>query len=74
MKESVIKGMRRLRLEGWIVLGEDRTADHLETLASTEIFIFLVAGSDVMARTLRNAMAMGKPYMVADRGILPELI
>ena len=33
-----------------------------------------MAGSDGTARALREAMAMGKPVVVADRGILPELV
>lgn len=39
-----------------------------------DIFVFLMAGSDGTARALREAMAMGKPAIVADRGILPELV
>jgi glycosyltransferase involved in cell wall biosynthesis len=31
-------------------------------------------GSDGTARALREAMAMGKPVIVADRGIMPELV
>jgi len=33
-----------------------------------------MAGSDGTARALREAMAMGKPAVVANRGILPELV
>jgi glycosyltransferase involved in cell wall biosynthesis len=33
-----------------------------------------MAGSDGTARALREAMAMGKPVIVANRGILPELV
>jgi glycosyltransferase involved in cell wall biosynthesis len=39
-----------------------------------DIFVFLMAGSDGTARALREAMAMGKPAMVARRGMLPELV
>ncbi len=35
---------------------------------------FSDAGSDGTARALREAMAMGKPVIVADRGMLPELV
>ncbi|MDI7259834.1 MAG: glycosyltransferase family 4 protein, partial [Thermodesulfobacteriota bacterium] len=48
--------------------------DYLDTLACMDIFVFLMAGSDGTARALREAMAMGKPTIVADRGILPELV
>jgi glycosyltransferase involved in cell wall biosynthesis len=33
-----------------------------------------MAGSDGTARALREAMAMGKPSVVANRGIMPELV
>jgi glycosyltransferase involved in cell wall biosynthesis len=39
-----------------------------------DIFVFLMAGSDGTARALREAMAMGKPVIVSDRGMLPELV
>jgi glycosyltransferase involved in cell wall biosynthesis len=39
-----------------------------------DIFVFLMAGSDGTARALREAMAMGKPVIVANRGMLPELV
>jgi glycosyltransferase involved in cell wall biosynthesis len=74
MEESVIKPMKRLGLEKWVILGGYRTDDYLDTLACMDIFVFLMAGSDGTARALREAMAMGKPVIVADRGMLPEIV
>jgi glycosyltransferase involved in cell wall biosynthesis len=74
MEQSVIQPMKRLGVEKWVVLGGYRTDDYLDTLASMNIFIFLMAGSDGTARALREAMAMGKPVIVANRGMLPELV
>ena len=74
MEESVIQPMKRLGIEQWVVLGGYRTGDYLDTLACMDIFVFLMAGSDGTARALREAMAMEKPVVVADRGILPELV
>jgi glycosyltransferase involved in cell wall biosynthesis len=74
MEESVIKPMKKLGVEKWVVLGGYRTDDYVDTLACMDIFLFLMAGSDGTARALREAMAMGKPAVVADRGILPELV
>jgi glycosyltransferase involved in cell wall biosynthesis len=74
MEESVIRPMKRLGIEQWVVLGGYRTDDYIDTLACMDIFVFLMAGSDGTARALREAMAMGKPAVVADRGILPELV
>jgi len=74
MNESVIQPMKRLGVEPWVVLGGYRTDDYIDTLACLDIFVFLMAGSDGTARALREAMAMGKPAIVADRGMLPELV
>ena len=74
MEESVVKPMKRLGVEPWVVLAGYRTDDYLDTLACMDIFLFLMAGSDGTARALREAMAMGKPVVVANRGMLPELV
>lgn len=74
MEHSVIRPMRQLGVEKWVVLGGYRTEDYLDTLACMDIFVFLMAGSDGTARALREAMAMGKPVIVANRGMLPELV
>lgn len=74
MGESVIKPMKRLSVEPWVILGGYQTDDYIDTLACMDIFVFLMAGSDGTARALREVMAMGKAVIVADRGILPELL
>ncbi len=74
MEESVIKPMKRLGIEPWVILAGYRTDDYLDTLTCMDIFVFLMPGSDGTARALREAMAMGKPCIVTDWGILPELI
>ena len=74
IQKSVIKPMKQLGVEKWIILAGYRTEDYLDTLACMDIFLFLMAGSDGTARALREAMAMGKPVIVADRGMLPELV
>ena len=74
MEESVIQPMKRLGITPCVVLGGYRADDYIDTLACMDIFVFLMAGSDGTARALREAMAMGKPVIVADRGMLPELV
>ena len=74
MERSVIQPMKQLGVEKWVVLGGYRTNDYLDTLACMDLFVFLMAGSDGTARALREAMAMGKPVIVANRGMLPELV
>lgn len=74
MEESVVKPMKRLGLEPWVVRGGYQTDHYRDALACMDIFVFLVPGSDGTARALREAMAMGKPAIVADRGMLPEIV
>ena len=74
LEESVVKPTKELGIERWVTLAGYRTDDYLDTLASMDLFVFLMAGSDGTARALREAMAMGKPVIVADRGMLPELV
>jgi glycosyltransferase involved in cell wall biosynthesis len=74
MERSVIQPMKQLGIEKWVILGGYQTEDYLDTLACMDLFVFLMAGSDGTARALREAMAMGKPVIVANRGILPELV
>ncbi len=74
MEQSVIQPMKQLGVEKWVVLGGYRTEDYLDTLACMDIFVFLMAGSDGTARALREAMSMGKPVIVANRGMLPEFV
>jgi glycosyltransferase involved in cell wall biosynthesis len=73
-EESVVRPMKKLGVESSVVLGGYQTTHYMDTLASMDIFVFLMAGSDGTARALREAMAMGKPSVVADRGILPDLV
>jgi glycosyltransferase involved in cell wall biosynthesis len=72
--ESVIEPRRRLGLENHVILAGYQTEHYLDTLAVMDVFVFLMAGSDGTARALREAMAMGKPTIVARRGMLQELV
>lgn len=74
MEESVIRPIERLGIGPWVILGGYQREYYVDTLACMDIFVFLMAGSDGTARALREAMAMGKAVIVADRGMLPELV
>ena len=50
--------------------GDDYTA----MLASFDIGVYLVPGSDGTCRAVREIMAMGKPMVVANRGMLAEIV
>jgi glycosyltransferase involved in cell wall biosynthesis len=74
IRESVIMPMKQFGVNSNVVLAGYQRENYLDTLAIMDIFVFLVAGSDGTARALREAMALGKPAVVANRGILPELV
>ena len=74
IRESVVEPTRRFGLDAYVILAGYQTENYLDTLATMDIFVFLMAGSDGTARALREAMAMGKPAVVARRGMLPELV
>lgn len=48
--------------------------DFVGALHSFDIKVLMVPGSDGSCRAVREAMAMGKPLLVGNQGILPELI
>ena len=48
--------------------------DYVGCLAALDAKVFLVPGSDGSCRAVREAMAMGVPAIVADCGMLPEIV
>lgn len=74
IQASVIEPTRQLGLEAHVIMAGYQTENYLDTLAALDIFVFIMAGSDGTARALREAMIMGKPAVVARRGMLPELV
>lgn len=48
--------------------------DYAGAIAAFDVKVFLVPGSDGTCRAVREAMAMGKPAIVARRGMLPEIV
>jgi glycosyltransferase involved in cell wall biosynthesis len=47
---------------------------YVGALTALDVKIFLVPGSDGSCRAVREAMAVGKPAIVARRGMLPEIV
>ncbi len=48
--------------------------NYVGMLKAFDVKVFLVPGSDGTCRAVREAMAMGKPAIVADRGMLAEIV
>ena len=72
--ERALSGPEKTGDRSWVILAGYRTEDYVDTLACMDIFVFLMPGSDGTARALREVMALGKPVVVSDQGMLPELI
>jgi glycosyltransferase involved in cell wall biosynthesis len=74
MQQSVIEPMERLGIASHVILAGYRQDDYADVLACMDVFCLLTPGSDGTARALREAMAMGKPAVVTNKGMLPELV
>ena len=48
--------------------------DYVAALAAMTVKVYLVPGSDATCRAVREALVMGVPCVVADRGMLPEIV
>lgn len=55
-------------------LGYRRDAAYYDALKAFDAFLFLVPGSDVTCRALREAMALGLPAVTTRLGCLPEIV
>lgn len=75
-QETVGKSpVRRLGLEEHVVFsGYLEGEDYVGMLRALDVLVFLVPGSDGTCRAVREAMAMGKPVVAADRGMLSEIV
>jgi glycosyltransferase involved in cell wall biosynthesis len=74
IEESVRKPITALGLENDVILAGYRLRDYFSMIATFDLFVMMRAGSDGTARALREVMGMGKPAIVSDRGMLPELV
>ena len=74
MEETVVKPIRNLGLEQPVLLAGYRGEDYVDTIANLDIFTLLMPGFDGTARAVREAMALGKPCVVSDIGMLPEIV
>ncbi|MHC4308209.1 MAG: glycosyltransferase family 4 protein, partial [Planctomycetota bacterium] len=51
-----------------------RTGDYVEAVSCMDFNIFLMPGTDGSCRAVREVMAMGKPVIAADRGMLSSIV
>jgi len=75
MKPIAVDPVQRMGLADTILFPGYRTGDdYVRALASMDLKVFLVPGTDGSCRAVREAMAMGVPVVAARRGMLPELV
>ncbi len=74
IEESVKRPLAELGLEKDVILAGYRVEDYFSIIAALDIFVMMRAGSDGSARALREVMGMGRPAIVSDSGMLPELV
>ena len=75
MVPIAVEPIARMGLGDTITLPGYQTGDdYVRTLASLDVKVFLVPGTDGSCRAVREAMAMGVPVAAARRGMLPELV
>ena len=74
IQEVAIKPSQEMGLSDNIYFTGYQLHEYPEMLAALDLKVFLVPGSDGSCRAVREAMAMGKPVVVANRGMLPEIV
>jgi len=74
IKSLAIDPVKEMGIEKHFIFTGYRKDDYVETLNCMDAKVFLVPGSDQSCRAVREAMALGKPVIVARRGMLPEII
>jgi glycosyltransferase involved in cell wall biosynthesis len=73
-EKLAVEPVRKMGLQDVIRFTGYVSEGYLETLASFDALLFLRPGSDGTARALREALAMGRPAVVSDFGMLGELV
>lgn len=74
IRELAIEPSEKMGLSKHFIFTGYRKDDYVETLNCIDAKIFLVPGSDASCRAVREAMALGKPIIAANRGMLPEIV
>ncbi|MFQ5862622.1 MAG: glycosyltransferase family 4 protein [Candidatus Brocadiales bacterium] len=75
MDPVAVEPTKRMGLNGKVIFpGYKDSNEYVDMLASMDIKVFLVPGTDGSCRAVREAMAMGLPVVAARRGMLPEIV
>jgi glycosyltransferase involved in cell wall biosynthesis len=74
MQQTVVEPAKELGISENVVIAGYRMDDYLDTLDCLDVFSLLMPGFDGTARAVREAMALGKPCVVSDFGMLPDVV
>ncbi|MDR4506502.1 MAG: glycosyltransferase family 4 protein [Candidatus Scalindua sp.] len=73
-KQLLTDPARKMGLSDAIIHTGYRTGDYVDVVSCMDFNVFLVPGSDGSCRAVREVMAMKKPVIAANRGMLPEIV
>jgi glycosyltransferase involved in cell wall biosynthesis len=73
-KQLLTKPTGTMGLEDVVIHIGYRTGDYVEAVSCMDFNIFLMPGTDGSCRAVREVMAMGKPVIAADRGMLSTIV
>ncbi len=74
-QQVAVEPVRRMNLGDSVKFaGYQDGRNYVNTLACLDAVIYLMPGTDGTCRAIREAMAMGKPVIAANRGMLPEIV
>ena len=74
IEASVMKPLRDLGIEKDVIIAGYRFDDYFLMIQTFDTYIMMRAGSDGSGRALREVLSLGKPAIVSDRGMLPDLV
>lgn len=73
-KEQLLdRPVAKMGLQGVVYPLGYRRDDYLDVLATADAGLMLMPGSDASCRAAMQLAAMGKPLVVAERGVLPDI-
>jgi glycosyltransferase involved in cell wall biosynthesis len=74
VRETVVRPMEELGIRDKVVLTGYLIDNYIDMLQTLDAFTLMIPGFDGTARALREAMALGKPCVVSDVGMLPDIV
>ena len=73
-KQLLTEPAKTMGLEKVVIHTGYRTGDYVEAVSCMDFNIFLMPGTDGSCRAVREVMAMGKPVIAANRGMLSTIV